>query len=153
MITAILFVAVFIIILVSILRKFKIMSANVKECIDTVFGLIILFASVGVMWSSFYVLSGITIQPKIDMYMSENKDIEKKIDTTVENYMEHENKTFEKAKGTDSMTLISLYPELKSDELVKEQIRIYTKNNDKIKQLKEDKIEISMYEWLLYFGG
>lgn len=98
------------------------------------------------------VASGKVINQKISMYQTENSKIESQVDVLVKQYMEHENDTFDKAKGTDSMTLISLYPELKSDTLVKEQIKIYNKNNSQIKKLREKKIDVSVAKWWLYFG-
>lgn len=51
------------------------------------------------------------------------------------------------------MTLITLYPELKSDKLVQKQINIYVDNNKKIKILKEKQINGKVLKWWLYFGG
>lgn len=56
-------------------------------------------------------------------------------------------------KSESSMTLISLFPELRSDTLVQQQLDIYIKNSNKIKALKEEKIsDIPMCRWRLYFG-
>lgn len=66
--------------------------------------------------------------------------------------MEYESDTYEKFKSEDSITLVSLYPELKSDALVNTQIEIYTENNKKIKKLKEELIDLSAKKWILYFG-
>ena len=90
---------------------------------------------------------------KIAMYQEENQRIEEQIDTVVKQYMKHEKETFEDVKTEDSaITLVTLFPELKSDELVSQQINIYVANNEKIKQLKEEKINIAKEKWLLYFG-
>ena len=86
------------------------------------------------------------------MYQTENRNIEEQVDTLVKEYMEHEDNTFENARSKDTMTLVSLYPELKSDSLVKEQISVYNKNNAQIKKLKEKKIDVSVAKWWLYFG-
>ena len=51
-----------------------------------------------------------------------------------------------------SITLVSLYPELKSDELVKKQIAVYQENNKKIINLKEKQIDANVAKWWLYFG-
>ena len=55
-------------------------------------------------------------------------------------------------KPENYITLVSLYPELKADALVSKQIEIYISNNEKIKELKEFKINGSIYRWWLYFG-
>lgn len=102
--------------------------------------------------SSIYITSGITAAPKIEMYEEENTKIEKQIDTLVKQYMEYEGKTLAEFKSESSITLVSLYPELKSDDLVSKQIEVYIENNNKIKELKEDKINMKIGKWLLYFG-
>lgn len=87
------------------------------------------------------------------MYQEENTKIEKQIDTLVSNYMNYESNTYEKFKSESSITLVSMYPELKSDKLVEEQIFVYEENNKKIRELKEDKINLKVKKWWLYFGG
>lgn len=75
------------------------------------------------------------------------------IDKIVKEYLEHEHDTFEDLKTEESaITLVTLFPELKSDTLVQQQLEIYVKNNAQIKYLKEEKIEIAKDKWLLYFG-
>nr|DAR20244.1 MAG TPA: hypothetical protein [Caudoviricetes sp.] len=99
------------------------------------------------------VSGGRTIDEKISMYQEENTKIEKQIDTLVSNYMNYESDTYEKFKSESSITLVSMYPELKSDKLVEEQISVYEENNKKIRELKEDKINLKVKKWWLYFGG
>ncbi len=95
-----------------------------------------------------------TIDEKIEMYETENASIEQKINSIVENYMDYEAATYGKFKNEneDYMTLISLFPELKSDTLVKQEIDTYISNNQKIKELKEEKIDAMKTKWFLYFG-
>lgn len=99
------------------------------------------------------VSNGRTIDEKITMYQEENNKIEKQLDTLVSNYMNYESNTYEKFKSESSITLVSMYPELKSDKLVEEQISVYEENNKKIRELKEDKINLKVKKWWLYFGG
>lgn len=99
-----------------------------------------------------YINDSQTINPKITMYQQENQTIEEKMDVLVKEYMKFEKDTFEDCKGESSITLISLYPKLKSDKLVKQQLDIYIKNNNKIKKLKETKINLKPSKWWLYFG-
>ena len=103
------------------------------------------------LWIS--VSNGKTIDEKIAMYQEENTKIEKQIDTLVSNYMDYESDTYEKFKSESSITLVSMYPELKSDKLVEEQISVYEENNKKIREFKEDKINLKVKKWWLYFGG
>lgn len=99
-----------------------------------------------------YFTDGLMAKEKIKMYQEENTKIEEKIDVIVKQYMEYEGKTLKDFKSSSSMTLVSLYPELKSDELVKQQIKTYTDNNKKIKELQEKAIDLKVGKWLLYFG-
>jgi uncharacterized membrane protein YhiD involved in acid resistance len=92
------------------------------------------------------------VNEKIKMYTEENNKIEKQIDIVVKEYMEYEGKTLSELKGDSSITLVTLYPDLKTDELVKAQITTYQENNKKIKELKEIKINAKVYKWWLYFG-
>ncbi len=89
---------------------------------------------------------------KIAMYEEENVEIEESIDVIVKNYMDFEASTYGELKDKDGINLVSLFPEVKSDKLVQKQIEIYIANNDKIKQLKEKKIDLSKSKWKLYFG-
>lgn len=92
---------------------------------------------------------------KIALYEEENAKIEQQIVSIVENYKEYESDTFEKFKvdTTDALTLISLFPELKSDRLVAKQIEIYVENNQQIKELKADRLQYKVMAWWLYFGN
>lgn len=93
------------------------------------------------------------VDQKIELYVQQNKEIESKVENAVKQYMEHENKTFTGLKTDESyITLVSLYPELKSDELIKEEIKLYEKNNKKIISLKEENINKTIYKWWIYFG-
>lgn len=95
------------------------------------------------------------IDEKIAMYEEENQRIEASITAVVENYQQYETDIFKdvsESHSESSMILVTMYPELKSDALVQEQITIYTANNEKIKQLKEERINASVWRWWLYFG-
>lgn len=94
-----------------------------------------------------------TIDETIEMYQLENTKIENCIAECVQEYQKHEMEIVSEVSPDNAVTMIALYPELKSDELVKKQIDIYIKNNEKIKELKEDKINGNIYRWWLYFGG
>ena len=94
-----------------------------------------------------------TIDDKIAMYEEENTRIEEQIATVVKQYQDYESDIFSELSPESSIPLISIYPELKSDTLVQEQISVYISNNQKIKQLKEDKVTDRVDRWWLYFGG
>ena len=93
------------------------------------------------------------IPAQIAMYEEENDRIEEKVSNTVSKYMEYEKDIFiEVSPDDDAFTLISLYPELRSDTLISKEIEVYISNNAKIKELKSQMLEISNYRFWLYFG-
>ena len=100
----------------------------------------------------YFMGNGIIASDKIKMYQEENNQIQESIDTIVLKYMDYESNTYEKFKSESPVTYVSLYPQLQSDELVKEQIDVYIANNNKIKELKEQEIDMKIGKWLLYFG-
>lgn len=116
-------------------------------------GTICFIALIVVIIAGVNVVNGRVIDTNIAMYQEENKNIESQMDVLVCKYMDYESETFGELKGESSITLVSLYPELKADELVKSQVEVYTSNNKTIKELKEKKINLSTWKWWLYFGG
>ena len=93
------------------------------------------------------------VDEKITMYQEENTKIEEQIATMVKQYQEYETDIFESVTPESAMTLVTLYPELKSDTLVQKQIEVYLSNNERIKELKEEKINGSVLRWWVYFGN
>lgn len=93
-----------------------------------------------------------TIEPRIKMYQTENANIENQIAECVKEYQKYETDIFTEVAPDSAIALVSLYPELKADELVKKQIDIYVANNQKIKELKEEDIMGDVYRWWAYFG-
>lgn len=89
---------------------------------------------------------------KIEMYQEENAKIEQQIANVVEQYQKYESDIFMEIKPESAIEMIALYPELKSDTLVKSQIEVYVANNETIKYWKGILIDRSIVHWLLYFG-
>ena len=117
-------------------------------------GVILAFVSIiGMLISAGIIVNGRTYDAKIEMYTEENTVIEEQIDELVTEYKRYESETLTELKGDSSISLVSLYPELKSDELIQKQIDTYLSNNNKIKELKEKLINVSNAKWWLYFGG
>ena len=118
-----------------------------------VLGFVILGLVIAICCLSATVATESTIDSKIEMYQEENTNIEQDIDKIVKEYLEYEHETFADLKTEESsITLVTLFPELKSDTLVQQQLEIYVENNAKIKSLKEEKIDIAKIKWILYFG-
>lgn len=98
------------------------------------------------------VLNRFNIEKKIALYEEENVKIEQQIADMVKQYQEYETGIFTEVSPKDSITLVALYPELKSDILVQSQINVYVENNKTIKELKSSAINAPVYRWWLYFG-
>lgn len=93
------------------------------------------------------------IDDRIAMYQEENAKIEQQIADIVEQYQKYETDIFMDVAPDTAVTLVALYPELKSDTLVQSQIEVYTENNKMIKSLKDQQIKGNVSRWWLYFGG
>ena len=97
------------------------------------------------------IVFGSAVDTKIDIYTKENNEINTAIETYVESYKEHEKTTF--GTTTDTIDIILMYPELKSDELVSKQLDIYMENKKNIIDLELEKANVSIYRRILYFGS
>ena len=94
------------------------------------------------------------IDEKISMYQQENERIEAEMDVMVDSYMQYETDIIDSVvDGKSSSALVAVFPELKSDTLVQKQLDVYLENNEKIKELKAEKIELARKRWLVYFGN
>lgn len=114
--------------------------------------IIIMIVSVIIgMFSVFELSSAHNIDQKIELYTKENAAIEERISGLVNGYMSYEKETYQEFSG-DAMTILTVYPELKSDTLVQEQIKLYNENYQKVLELKAQKIDVSRAKWILYFG-
>lgn len=97
-------------------------------------------------------ISGLNLDSRIELYQSQNAEIESKVQATVASYLAHERQTYKDLKPDNAIAIVSAYPELHSNELVKKQIEVYEDNNKKILGLKEEKLNQSVYKWWLFFG-
>lgn len=115
-------------------------------------GVVIIFSIIAFISLLGCVLDRVGIDEKIAMYEEENIKIEQQITDVVKQYQEYESGIFTEVAPEDAMTLVTLYPELKSDALVQSQIDVYIENNKAIKELKSMSVNASFYRWWLYFG-
>ena len=93
------------------------------------------------------------LDARIAMYTDENERIEQQVAEVVRQYQQYETDIFTEVNPENAITLVALYPDLKSDSLVQSQIELYTENNRAIKSLKDDNIKANVLRWWLYFGG
>ena len=111
------------------------------------------FALLGLIIVGVNVKSLSVIDDRIVMYEEENTRIEQQIADVVEQYQKYETDIFREVAPESAVTMVSLYPELKSDSLVQAQIEVYTENNKTIRDLRDKQIKGNVYRWWLYFGG
>lgn len=117
------------------------------------FGLFIsVVALIGIIINIGILINGRTFDDKIAMYEQENAAIEQSVDVLVKDYYRHESDTYSSLTPENAVLFASAYPELQSNELATKQLEIYVDNNNKIKELKEDQINLSRNRFWLYFG-
>lgn len=97
------------------------------------------------------IVSASVIDKKIAMLQEENTLIEQELTSIVNSYKDYEKEVINNVG--QMATILITFPELKTNELVIKQMDIYVKNNDKIKSLKESKIDAQTSKWWVYFGG
>ena len=105
-----------------------------------------------IVWMIDALVNGRDIKSRIAMYEERNAIIEQQVELTVKTFTDHETEVFNDANPESFITLVSLYPELKSDELMSKQIDVYLDNNQRICDLKEEELKLQRARFWLYFG-
>lgn len=143
-------------ILLFVIAVALIVLAVLNEYLAGVFGilggLIGFIALIGIFVNIGFLVYGRTLDDKIAMYEHENAAIEQSVDVLVKDYYKHESDTYSSLNPKNAVLFASAYPELQSNELVTKQLEIYVENNNKIKGLKVDQINLSRNRFWLYFG-
>lgn len=88
---------------------------------------------------------------RIAIVQQKNEDVEKAIKSMVENYLKHEGKTYEKMTPSEAVAMAVAYPELSSNELVKEQIATYKSNREMILKYEQNKVDKKVVDWWIHF--
>ena len=145
------FILLFVIAVVLIVLA--VMNEDLEEGFGILGGLIGFIALIGIFVNIGLLVRGRTLDDKIAMYEQENTAIEQSVDVLVKDYYKHESDTYSSLKPENAVLFASAYPELQSNELATKQLEIYVENNNKIKELKEDQINLSKNRFWLYFGG
>lgn len=114
--------------------------------------IVCIIALVGIFINIDYLIRGRTLDDKIAMYEQENAAIEQSVDVLVKDYYRHESDTYSSLTPENAVLFASAYPELQSNELATKQLEIYVENNNNIKELKKDQINLSKNRFWLYFG-
>lgn len=131
----------------------EVLNEDLAEGFGILGGLIGFIALIGIFVNIGFLVYGRTLDDKIAMYEQENAAIEQSVDVLVKDYYKHESDTYSSLKPENAVLFASAYPELQSNELATKQLEIYVENNNKIKGLKEDQINLSRNRFWLYFGG
>lgn len=126
---------------------------DIGEVLSVFGGIFFIVSLVGIIINIAFLVNGRTLDDKIAMYEEENAAIEQGVDVLVKDYYKHESDTYSSLKPENAVLFASAYPELQSNELAAKQLEIYVENNNKIKELKEDQINLSRNRFWLYFGG
>lgn len=90
-----------------------------------------------------------TIDARIELYTNENAEIENTIAVIASEYQEFEKETYEALLKNPEIILV--VPELNSNTIVQEQIKIYKENRAKIIALQEEKLNRNILRWWLFF--
>ena len=130
-----------------------VLNEDLAGCFGILGGLIGFIALIGIFVNIGFLVYGRTLDDKIAMYEQENAAIEQSVDVLVKDYYRHESDTYSSLTPENAVLFASAYPELQSNELATKQLEIYVENNNNIKELKKDKINLSKNRFWLYFGG
>ena len=130
-----------------------VLNKDLADGFGIIGGLIGFIALIGIFVNIGFLVYGRTLDDKIAMYEQENASIEQSVDVLVKDYYRHESDTYSSLTPENAVLFASAYPELQSNELATKQLEIYVDNNNKIKELKEDQINLSRNRFWLYFGG
>lgn len=115
----------------------------------------VLFFVVGVVAETVGIVTvsnGVVIDNKIEICEAENANIENSVRVAVETYLQHENITYDKLSNSNATTFVGIFPELSSSEIVAKQVEIINENNKRIRELKEEKANLRIWKFLIYFG-
>lgn len=106
-----------------------------------------------IIWHVFQVQESFVVQDRIDMYQEQNDKIESDMSEMVQSYMQYEGQTFKEVTNDNAMQLVQLYPNLKSNELVVNNMNLHQENIKTINKLKDEQIHYKIARWWLYFGN
>ena len=142
-----------VLLVVGLIINFKVYGGGevgvVLSFIGAIIGIISLIAFVVVLvcWSR-----GRVAQEKINILEEHNVAIEEKVRNTVQIYLDHEKEIYPDILNTSIATLLIVYPEIASNEIIKNEMGLYVDNSNEIKSLKLQIVENSVFAWWLWFG-
>ena len=90
-----------------------------------------------------------TVDARIELYAAENEKIEITMTTIASEYKEFEKETYEAMLENPEIVLV--IPELNSNTIVQEQIKVYKENKAQLIELQKEKLNRDILRWWLFF--
>ena len=91
---------------------------------------------------------------QIEILEENNKELLAELEPVIEKYLNYESGTLTKLKvNSDTLIAFSVYPELKGNEFVIEQINIIKRNNREIREKKLELASLESYRIWLFMGA
>lgn len=117
------------------------------ECV-AVGGMILLGCVI--VWSIAGIGDAVVAADKIESYKEGKVRIEKEMGTMVNAYMDYEKDNVKRISDKDAISYVTVIPELKSSELVEQEMALYADYDKRIMKLKEDQADAKFAKFLLY---
>ena len=93
---------------------------------------------------------GIGLSEKIKTYEEGKTRIEKEMGTMVNAYMEYEKNNVKRISDKEAVSYVTVIPELKASELVKQEMALYADYDKKVMSLKESQADVKFAKFMLY---
>jgi hypothetical protein len=93
---------------------------------------------------------GAVAADKIKSYEQGKVRIEKEMGTMVNAYMDYEKDNVKRVSDKDAVSYVTVIPELKSSDLVKQEMALYADYDKRIMKLKEKQADAKFAKFLLY---
>ena len=103
-----------------------------------------------IVWSVCCIGDGVTAADKIKSYEQGKIRIEKEMGTMVNAYMDYEKDNVKRISDKDAVSYVTVIPELKSSDLVKQEMALYADYDKRIMKLNEELADAKFAKFLLY---
>jgi hypothetical protein len=103
-----------------------------------------------IAWSVAGIWDGMVAADKIKSYEQGKVRIEKEMGTMVNAYMDYEKDNVKRVSDKDAVSYVTVIPELKSSDLVKQEMALYADYDKRIMKLKEQQADAKFAKFLLY---
>lgn len=146
----------FIVLAVVVYKKYEDAPANVDQAYLGMFACAVIMAIllfVGEFGVGVWFFSSMGAEEKAILVEESNSILEEQIQGVVQDYLKHEEKVYEEISPKEAVTMAMVYPELASNEIVKEQINTYKENQKAVLDYRKKAVNIGIARWWLFFGG